>query len=85
MQVLPPDFNEFIWNGDFDYLYLSNDNGQIVKTAIHYQVGDSLTSKLTKGWEEFCTTSQYQAGDVLRFKFFDGKLNNFVHVFINNA
>jgi hypothetical protein len=49
MQVLPPDFNDFLWNGDFDYLFLSNDNGQIVKTAIHYQVGDSLTSKLTKG------------------------------------
>jgi hypothetical protein len=85
MQVLPPDFNEFIWNGDFDYLYLSNDNGQIARTTIDYQAAETLTTKLIDGWEDFCTTSGYQAGDVLRFKFFDGKLSNFVHVFKNNA
>jgi hypothetical protein len=85
IQVLPPDFNDFLWNCDFDYLYLYNSNGGMVRTDIEYQSCDSLNTKLKNGWEEFCTSSGYQAGDVLRFKFFDGKMSNFVHVYTINA
>jgi hypothetical protein len=86
LQVLPPDFNDFLWDSDFDYLFLCNENpnDEFVTAAIEYQSNESLNTKLKNGWETFCNNNGFQTGDTIRFKFFDGKNSPFVHVYRNN-
>ncbi|XP_024639353.1 uncharacterized protein [Medicago truncatula] len=84
--VLPPDFNDFLWDDDFDCLFLCNGNPNegIVIAEIEYQSNESLNTKLKNGWETFCNNNEFQLGDTIRFKFFDGKKSPFVHVYRNN-
>jgi len=56
----------------------------MLRTKIECISSESLNTKLKRGWEEFCTNNGFKVGDSLRFKFFDGKMSNFVHVFKTN-
>jgi len=51
IQALPPDFNDFLWGGDFDNLFLCNGNPTegIIKTDIEYKSSESLNTKLKNG------------------------------------
>lgn len=45
----------------------------------------SINTKLGEGWEEFCVANDFQVGDTIRFKFFEGVMSFMVHVFKINV
>jgi len=42
---------------------------------------DIVIASLEQRWESFCVENEFESGDTIRFKFFDGAFSHYVHVF----
>jgi len=49
--------------------------------VIFHRDDDIITAALEQGWESFCVENEFESGDTIRFKFYYGAFNHYVHVF----
>jgi hypothetical protein len=81
-QKLQLDFATFLQNCGFTSVYLCGDNGQKWEFGV-LNPGDLHRMKLGYGWDEFCVSQNFKAGDLLEFKFEKNEksVSKRVHVF----
>jgi hypothetical protein len=81
--VLNRAFKEFLWKYDFDHLILCGKLHTPRRMCeVRLQRDDDIVIRtLQRGWESFSVDNEFEPGDTIRFKFFDGVFSHYVHAF----
>jgi hypothetical protein len=73
-------FGDFIRTTNSKFVLLANQHLDVVQAMLLFRGPPKISTKIGRGWREFCRMEGYQTGDTIRFKFSGGLTSTLMHV-----